>query len=260
VPANRNIYFQALDEDLMMVQTERTYVNYMPGEIRSCIGCHETPDTAPGKATRRLPLAAARKAAELVAQPGEPEAGKLFDYDRQVQPVWNKHCSECHNPEKQEGKLDLSGTPQGVYSISYNNLVKLGKDMHKQVLGNRAIRDEDVATSDSSYLPPGKLGALSSPLAYMLSGGGFAWSDPALRDYAEHLLAAHETVALGKQELLTITNWLDVNCPYHPSYWGRLHEKYRDHPNYRPAVSFEDAIDTEVPEVILFGESQAQRP
>ncbi|MHC4638562.1 MAG: HzsA-related protein, partial [Planctomycetota bacterium] len=40
VPANRNIFFQALDENFRELQRERTYVNYKPGEVRSCDGCH----------------------------------------------------------------------------------------------------------------------------------------------------------------------------------------------------------------------------
>ena len=44
VPAGKAIYFQALDENYCAIQTERTYVNYNPGEVRSCIGCHETPN------------------------------------------------------------------------------------------------------------------------------------------------------------------------------------------------------------------------
>ncbi|NQV33519.1 MAG: hypothetical protein HQ515_12575, partial [Phycisphaeraceae bacterium] len=44
VPADRNIYFQALDENFMELQRERTYVNYRPGERRSCVGCHEMPN------------------------------------------------------------------------------------------------------------------------------------------------------------------------------------------------------------------------
>ena len=40
VPANRSIFFQALDENFREVQRERTYVNYQPGEVRSCTGCH----------------------------------------------------------------------------------------------------------------------------------------------------------------------------------------------------------------------------
>ena len=43
VPADRNVFFQALDGDYQELQRERTYVNYRPGEIRSCVGCHETP-------------------------------------------------------------------------------------------------------------------------------------------------------------------------------------------------------------------------
>jgi hypothetical protein len=40
VPANRSIFFQALDENFRELQRERTYVNYAPGEVRSCTGCH----------------------------------------------------------------------------------------------------------------------------------------------------------------------------------------------------------------------------
>ncbi len=46
VPAGGNISLQVLDENFMALQTERTYVDYMPGETRSCIGCHETPPTS----------------------------------------------------------------------------------------------------------------------------------------------------------------------------------------------------------------------
>ncbi len=48
VPANRSIFFQALDENFREIQRERTYVNYAPGEVRSCTGCH-------GQANRTAP-------------------------------------------------------------------------------------------------------------------------------------------------------------------------------------------------------------
>ena len=47
VPADRNIYFQALDEAFMEIQRMRTFVNFEPGEQRSCIGCHEHRRQAP---------------------------------------------------------------------------------------------------------------------------------------------------------------------------------------------------------------------
>jgi len=46
VPADASIFFQVLDANFMAVQTERTFVNYMAGEVRACIGCHETPQSA----------------------------------------------------------------------------------------------------------------------------------------------------------------------------------------------------------------------
>ena len=47
VPAKKNIFFQALDDDFMEVQRMRTFVNFQPGETRSCIGCHQQRHWAP---------------------------------------------------------------------------------------------------------------------------------------------------------------------------------------------------------------------
>ena len=41
VPANKNIYFQALDEHGMAVQSMRSGTYVHPGEHLSCQGCHE---------------------------------------------------------------------------------------------------------------------------------------------------------------------------------------------------------------------------
>ena len=53
VPVDTAVYFQALDENFMELQRERTFVNYLPGETRTCIGCHETPEdvSPPGHGT-----------------------------------------------------------------------------------------------------------------------------------------------------------------------------------------------------------------
>ena len=66
VPAGRNLFFQALDENYMEVQRMRTFVNFLPGEARSCIGCHEHRTQAPGD---RVTLAFARPPAELAPSP-----------------------------------------------------------------------------------------------------------------------------------------------------------------------------------------------
>ena len=70
VPANANIFFQALDENYLAVQTGRTFVNYMPGETRSCVGCHGTPNEPPPSRSG-VPLALRRKPSLPGPQPGE---------------------------------------------------------------------------------------------------------------------------------------------------------------------------------------------
>jgi len=252
----RNVYFQALDENYLAVQTERTYVHYMPGETRSCVGCHEKPNQTQRPVTN-MPLAMLRGPSTPSPQPGEPTAKKLFDYERQIQPIWDRHCLKCHNAEKPEGRLNLSGDPQGVYSVSYHQLVKLAKG-EKQLLGYRKPRDENVGSAGVEYLPPYTVGAVTSPLAAMLSNGKIVLRDPALRAYVEKLAKSHKDVRISDTEFLQITNWLDINGQFHRSYWGRLNAKYQQHPNYRPNVTFEEALMRTVPESVARAEAAGQ--
>jgi hypothetical protein len=68
VPAKKNFFFQALDGDFMEVQRMCTFVNFQPGETRSCIGCHQQRQWAP-QAKR---LAALEHPADAPApQPGD---------------------------------------------------------------------------------------------------------------------------------------------------------------------------------------------
>jgi hypothetical protein len=244
VPAMRNIYFQALDENYLAIQTERTYVHYMPGEKRSCIGCHEMPNVTP-KASGGTPFALMRAPSKAAPQPGESNAKKLFDYDRDIQPIWDRHCVDCHSGKKSEGGIDLASDHEGVYSISYNNLIKLSKG-EKQLLGNRKPRNEDVGSAGVEYLPPYSTGAFTSPLAAMLSRGRIRMRDPKIQPYADALAKSHPDVKLSESELLEVNNWLDINCQFHRSYWGRINAKYRGQPDYRPNVTFEEAIDRKI--------------
>ena len=52
VPADRMVHFQVLDSDRRVVGNQLTWIYTRPGEKRSCIGCHEHPDTAPPHALR----------------------------------------------------------------------------------------------------------------------------------------------------------------------------------------------------------------
>jgi len=247
VPALRNIYFQALDEQYRAVQTQRTYVNYMPGEMRSCLGCHEERSTS--LTMDAPPLAAMRPPAQPMPQPGERDAARVFDYDRQIQPIWDRHCVECHGAEEPAGGLNLLGTPHEVYSVSYNHLLALGRSP-RQLLGFRTPRNEDAASlgqDEVKSLPPYAMGSPTSPLAAFLGGGRVTLRDPRLQQVADELRAAHPGVRIDDAEFVRLVNWLDVNALFHPSYWGRLHAQYQDHPQYRPEVTVEEAQLRELP-------------
>ena len=256
VPAMRAIYFQALDENHMAVQTERTYVNYMPGEVRSCVGCHETTNVSvpPGD---RIPLAALRRPSVPGPQPGEPRGGRVFDYHRHIQPIWDRHCIECHNDQQAEGGLNLVGTSDELFSTSYHQLLARS-GAPKQLLGFRSARNEDAASLSQDacgYLPPYTFGSPTSTLAGLLSNGRITMRDEPLQRYVDSLRESHQDIRLTQEELIQVVNWLDVNAPFHPSYWGRFHAEHQGHPNYRPQVTLEQAQMREIPEPIRRAEA-----
>ncbi|MCF7847985.1 MAG: discoidin domain-containing protein [Kiritimatiellales bacterium] len=255
VPAERNIYFQALDKNHMAVQSERTYVNYMPGEIRSCVGCHELPNTVPSSSGHGAVKALSRKPSVMQPQPGEKTAQKVFDYPRQIQPIFDKHCIGCHGGEEPKAGLNLTGAPDGTYSISYNSLIRRPKGK-PDLLGNRKLLDENVGSAPIEYLPPYSFGSHTSILLGIHAKGRFHLRDAEAAAYAAERAPKHRKVKLSDEEFARIANWVDSNCQFHPSYWGRKNAKFADHPNFRPEVTLADAIKRVVPETIAAAEAQ----
>ena len=79
VPADRLVHLQVLDADRQVVGNQLVWMYVRPGETRSCVGCHESPDsTAP-----RRPL---RQSAAVQPIPCLPTGGE-FSYRAKV---WNK--------------------------------------------------------------------------------------------------------------------------------------------------------------------------
>lgn len=243
VPADANIYLQALDANYRAIQTERTAIHSMPGEVRSCVGCHEKGDTAPPN--RDVLPRALRRAPDVPApQPGETNGKRPLDYRADVQPIWNRHCVECHGPKKNEGRLDLSDTPTRLFCVSYENLVpdpisKNGKDF--ELIG-RIIRENYPKTGNTEYLPPRSLGSLTSPLVAMLARDDRFFADPIKNERITRWLTSHPNVRLSFEEQIQVTNWIDTNCQYYGSYFGRRHLQFQDNRDFRPASTFEDAV------------------
>ena len=241
VPADRNIYFQVLDANYLAVQTERSYVNYRPGETRACIGCHETPNSAAGATARPTAKALKRPPSVPAAQPGDASARRVLHFPDDVQPVLDKHCITCHNAKdkKTHGGVDLRGDPTTHFSVSYESL--LGK------LAPSLAPVSENSKPTVGYLPARSCLSHKTSIVAMVSGGRVTPADKALAARAARLGKKHKDLKLSTGELLKISNWIDANCQYYGSYWGRRHVRLKGRHNWRPRSTFAEAISTSPP-------------
>ncbi len=253
VPAKANIFFQALDEDYMSVQTERTYVNYMPGETRSCIGCHETPNhAASNKRVKHVVQALRREPSVPGPQPGETSGQRPLDYYTDVQPVLDKHCVACHSGDEPKGGMNLSGELTALFNVSYEKLLPerrggQGRSRNLYDLVGPTIGENHPKTGNVHYLPSRSLGSHNSVLVSLLTQGKVLPQDTELVERAKELAQVHKDLNLTLEDRVRITNWVDTNGQYYGSYWGRRNLKYRGHPNFRPKPTFEAAVSMTSP-------------
>ncbi len=91
-PTNKAIYFQALDERGLAVQSMRPVTYVRPGERAVCHGCHEPRHEAPAVRDRN-PLAWQREPSEI--RP-DVKGSNPFDFDLLVESVFATKCNEWH--------------------------------------------------------------------------------------------------------------------------------------------------------------------
>ena len=244
VPAKANIFFQALDANYMAVQTERTFVNYMPGETRACIGCHETPQNAAAAKPRTTALALKRPPSVPGPQIGETTGGRPIHYATDVQPVLDKNCVKCHSGDKPKAGLNLSGTMTALFSVSYESLIperRRGRGRSRKLceLVGPTVGENHPKTGNVHYMPTRSFGSHASVLVAIHSKGKVKLANPEHAKIVAKLAETHKKINLTPAELLKITNWVDTNGQYYGSWWGRRNLQYKDHPNFRPVPTFE---------------------
>jgi len=212
VPARRPVYFQVLDGKGHVIQTMRSWSTLMPGETFSCIGCHENKNDAP-LAEEKNSMAMTRGARPLDPFYG-PERG--FSFRKEVQPVLDKHCIECHDgkSETKGGKTIFSlldkpvvdGRAKRTWTESYVNLTLNGRvKIDGQGCVGRAINWLSPQSSPK-MIPPYSAGACKSKLMTMLQEG-------------------HGKTRVSKEEYEKIAAWIDVLVPFCGDYeeantWG----------------------------------------
>jgi hypothetical protein len=188
-PVGKAIYFQALDERGMAIQSMRSATYVHPGEQLTCLGCHESKHCVPKQTTRR-PLAVKRPPSQIAP---DVEGSNPFNYVRLVQPVLERNCVTCH---QQKNALDLTGEIEGNngWTRSYNNLAeKFGFYFH---VSNGSINQ---GIHGGSRTIPGRFGAKASKLL-------------------KYMDEQHYGVKLSEEDFHRLILWLDCNSEFYGSY------------------------------------------
>ncbi len=187
-PPGKALYFQALDAEGKMVQSQRTFVQAVPGVARSCTGCHIKEDNAAPAVASARPMAARKAPAQL-----KPESwGDGFvDYPTMVQPILDKRCVSCHGGEKGiKGGVDLSGGWTWAFNISYETLLK------NTLTG--FLNCHNGAVAGTKILDPMTHGSGPAPLTKLLLSG----HKKRLKD-------------MPRKEIDLLLAWMDGNCNYY---------------------------------------------
>jgi hypothetical protein len=114
LPAGRPLFFVALDEDDLSVKRMQSFLTVQPGEQTACVGCHEPRAQTPH--TPAPPLAAMRRPSRIEPIGQVPD---VFDFPRDIQPILDRHCVECHRADRREGGVELTGDRTPLYTVAY---------------------------------------------------------------------------------------------------------------------------------------------
>jgi hypothetical protein len=95
-PTDMAVFFQALDDRGLAVQSMRSATYVHPGQRLVCQGCHERRYRAPGTPTG-VPLALRREPSELTP---EVAGSRPLNVQVLVQPVFDARCNACHAQKK----------------------------------------------------------------------------------------------------------------------------------------------------------------
>jgi hypothetical protein len=226
LPALRSLFFVALDANDLSVKRMQSFVTVQPGEMTGCVGCHEQRARTPpnfistlaapvrvpplggsGGPARVPPLGGSRERTTqnppstlptlaLHRPPSKIEpirnVPEVMDYPRDIQPVLDRLCVQCHGCEKtaqggpRDGRLILSGDRGPMFSHSYYMMTVAG------------LISDGRNQARSSYAPR-TLGSSASKILKMLDG-------------------SHYRVQATAQEKTFLRLWIETGAAYPGTY------------------------------------------
>ncbi|MGA2498546.1 MAG: hypothetical protein ABSH20_12435 [Tepidisphaeraceae bacterium] len=210
VPARTPVYFQCLDDKGRAVQTMRSWSTLQPGETASCVGCHEE-KTAISYAARGV-----TQAARAGVQKLEPPFGSVrgFSYPRDIQPILDRHCIECHDDRSQQWDRH-----QPVPATSVAPLAAGARPKAFSLLGETTIDAKSKRYWSDSYLALTQRGHSNRMVAWIGAQSVPTMLPPKFSGSTQSgllllLERGHYDVKLSREEYERIACWIDLLIPY----------------------------------------------
>ncbi len=242
VPANVPLSIQPLDAEGKALQLMRSWMTAMPGEVLSCVGCHEGQNSAP---PTRVSLSALRPPAAIEPWHGPPRG---FNFHREVQPVLDHYCLRCHDGQPrpdQPPRPSLRGD-QWIDADAYDSVFHHGKrDAGHFTVAyaelHRWVRRPGLE-SDYHLLMPLEFHADTTRLVQMLRRG-------------------HHGVDLDAEAWDRLITWIDLNAPFHGT-WTEIAgaERVAPHAARRRELQQQYGGVDEDPEQIVYPTALAAQP
>jgi len=224
IPAETPFFIQAIDKNGMTLTSELTWRALKSGEKRAdCGGCHahsveplDFETTEAGKATPINNIAGLDNSDARIQNglwdltqgsiPTLTEEGVIFkdgysygvEFNRDVLPIINDRCTQCHTQNGSGSKLILDGINEDdAYAILTNNISSSGK---------RYIRPQR-----SKYMRVPQ--ARQSLLIWVVFGERLDGRTNETRDDDIDYPDNHPTIAITDIEKRTIARWVDLGGP-----------------------------------------------
>ncbi len=232
VPANTPIAIQPLDAEGKSLQLMRSWFTAMPGEVLSCVGCHESQSSTP---PAQYAKTFSRPIDKIRPWHG-PTRG--FNFVREVQPVLDRYCIGCHDGQQEVAghrAFDLRGEKMITdYRSSFHDGGKdAGHFSTSYAELHRYVRRSGME-SDYHLLMPMEFHADSTQLVQLLQKG-------------------HYGVKLDPEAWDRLYTWIDLNAPYHGT-WTEIAGKKRvdqwknlRHENLLKYANVDDDFEAMVP-------------
>ncbi|MDO5554856.1 MAG: hypothetical protein Q4G68_13955 [Planctomycetia bacterium] len=231
VPAQTPILLQVLDEKGQAWQTMRSLTYLQPGERVSCVGCHESKDSSAFASTAMDSVASPVRSLALQKAPAEIEPGDLggrpFSFVETIQPILDAKCIECHNAERTEGGMNLTGAVEapglktgmtmfveGTFNVTDAPSDIFTKSYYALCEGQIFYGDngQDPSRAAKAWVP--RFGGRNT-IQLTEPGGHYGSLGCRLIKYLD---AGHEGVILTETERRHLATWVDLNAVFYGVY------------------------------------------